>query len=217
MRFTTRQVPITGWLMAGITLMALAVLGCGRGQPSSDTPVHLVPNMDDQPKYKAQGPGPFFDNNSAMREPIEGTVARGDLIDDLPIYTGRDSRGNLLKTSPVPVSAELLARGRDRFDIYCSSCHGRVGNGQGMVVKVNKGMLPPPTFHDDRLRDIEDDHMFEVITNGKGNMASYAYQVPVTDRWAIISYIRALQRSQNASREDLPTQAESNSQGNPGR
>lgn len=189
-------------MLIGLTCTVLLLGGCNRGQPSSEPPVHLVPNMDNQPRYETQGPGPFFDDGMAMRQPVEGTIARGQLITDAVYHTGRDARGNLVATSPVTISMALLQRGQQRFDIYCSSCHGRTGNGQGLVVK--KGMIPPPSFHEDRLRRIEDGHLFDIMTNGKGNMASYRYQVPAADRWAIISYIRALQRSHNATIDDLP-------------
>jgi mono/diheme cytochrome c family protein len=183
-------------------VLILLAVGCNRGAPSSEPPIHLVPNMDNQPRYETQGPGPFFDNGMAMRQPVPGTIARSQLIEDLIYFTGRDADSQLTPVSPVPISSGLLKRGQQRYDIYCAPCHGRTGNGQGAVTK--KGLLPPPTFHDERLRQIEDGHIFEIVSNGKGNMASYRYQIPTADRWAIISYLRALQRSQNASTDDLP-------------
>ena len=141
---------------------------------------------------------------SAMRMPVEGTVARGWLREDVEYYTGIDSRGDTIKTSPVPTTMALLMRGQERFGIYCTPCHGRIGDGQGMVVK--RGMLPPPSFHDPRLREAGDGHYFNVITNGIRNMQSYRYQVPVEDRWAIIAFVRALQRSQHSSNNDIPAE-----------
>lgn len=187
-----------------ITLVGLTMIvsGCGRERSSEATPVHLVDNMDNQPRYEAQGPSAFFDDHMAMRQPVEGTIARGQLIED-PVYnTGLDLNGDTLVVSPVPISFNLLVRGQDRFDIYCAPCHGRVGDGKGTVSL--RGMLPPPTFHSDSLRGRTDGHMFDVITNGKGNMPSYSFQVRVDDRWAIVAYVRALQRSQYASDADMP-------------
>ncbi|MDH3889471.1 MAG: cytochrome c [candidate division Zixibacteria bacterium] len=184
-------------------LSLVAVIpGCHRGRPSQDTPIHVVPNMDDQPRYEAQEAGPFFDNNMAMRKPIEGTIARGQLTTDMVYNTGFVVDSQLVKKSPLPISMHLLKRGQERFDIFCSPCHGRVGDGKGVMSQ--RGMLPPPTLHDERMRNIEDGHIFNVITNGKNNMAAYRFQVPVADRWAIVAYVRALQRSQNATADDLP-------------
>lgn len=180
----------------------LLAAGCYQGQPSKQPPIHLNPNMDDQPKYQAQATSEFFENGQAMRLPIEGTVARGELKEDVVYYTGKDARGNLVKNSPVEATLENLKRGRERFDIYCSPCHGRTGAGDGMVVK--RGMFPPPTYHQERLRDTADGHIFDVISNGIRNMPSYKSQVPVADRWAIVNYVRALQRSQNARATDVP-------------
>jgi mono/diheme cytochrome c family protein len=189
-----------------VAFMPVAVLllaaGCYQGQPSKQPPIHLNPNMDDQPKYQAQATSKFFENGQAMRLPIEGTIARGELKEDVVYYTGKDARGNLVKNSPVAATLENLKRGRERFDIYCSPCHGRTGAGDGMVVK--RGMFPPPTYHQERLRDTADGHIFDVITNGIRNMPSYKSQIPVADRWAIVNYVRALQRSQNAGATDVP-------------
>jgi len=187
-------------------LLALSIgsglMGCYQGMPSKQPPIHINPNMDDQPKYQTQAESKFFANGQAMRMPVAGTIARGSLHDDVVYFTGKDAKGMLVKTAPVAPTFELLKRGQDRFNIYCSPCHGRMGDGTGMVVK--RGMFPPPTYHQERIRNIEDGHIFDVITNGIRNMPSYKSQVPVADRWAIVNYIRALQRSQNAPAKDLP-------------
>jgi hypothetical protein len=185
-------------------LASLVAGGCYRGRPSSKAPIHLNPNMDDQPKYEAQEEDDFFANDAAMRVPPPGTVARGELRADVVYYTGMTSDGKPVKKNPVKITMPLLERGRERFNIYCSPCHSRVGDGQGIVVK--RGYVPPPTFHSDRLRNIEDGHIFDVITHGLRNMPSYAAQVPVSDRWAIIAYFRALQRSQDATEADIPVE-----------
>ncbi|MDF1544279.1 MAG: cytochrome c [bacterium] len=188
---------------AVVSLLLLSLTACYQGRPSKEPPIHLNPNMDKQEKYKAQESSMFFENGSAMRLPVEGTVARGWLREDVEYFTGINSRGDTIKTSPVPTTMAGLLRGKERFEIYCTPCHGRIGNGQGIVVK--RGMLPPPSFHEQRLRDVGDGHIFDVISNGIRNMPSYRHQVPVEDRWAIISYFRALQRSQNATKEDVPS------------
>ena len=134
--------------------------------------------------------------------PVPGTVARGDLNEDVVYYTGRDSDGNLVEKSPVPVTMELLKRGRERYEIYCTPCHSRVGDGTGVISEYN--YVPPGNIHEERLVLVQDGHMYEVISNGIRNMPAYKHQIPVADRWAIVSYIRALQRSQNAALRDVP-------------
>ncbi|MEW5794791.1 MAG: cytochrome c [Candidatus Zixiibacteriota bacterium] len=186
-----------------IALTILLVAGCSRHQPSDQPPVHIVQNMDDQPKVRGQAESRFFADGSAMREPVEGTVARGWLRADSSFYyTGRDADSVLIAGAPVIMSMERLQRGRERYDIYCSPCHGRLGNSQSIMVR--RGMLPPPSFHEQRLRDVEDGHIFEVISNGIRTMPPYKYQIPVDDRWSIVGYVRALQRSHNATINDLP-------------
>ncbi len=188
------------FVIAAMVIMLSA--GCGRGSSSEKPPIHLNPNMDSQEKYKAQSESHYFADGSAMRKPVEGTVARGQLREDAAYFTGKDDQGKPMKKIPVELTMELLERGRERFDIYCSPCHSRVGDGQGIM--VTRKYAAPPTFHQDRLRDIEDGYIFGVITNGFGNMPLYAHQVRVEDRWAIVSYLRALQRSRSATEKDIP-------------
>lgn len=173
-------------------------------------------DMQDQPRYKAYKKSDFFADHRASRDPIEGTIARGQLHENKAFYTGKvdnpinvapatatDANGNTVVASfpndidefPIPVTKELVDRGQERFNIYCIVCHGPVGNGDGMVVR--RGFPKPPTYHDDRLRNAPVGHFFDVITNGWGKMNSYAYQVQPADRWAIVAYIRTLQVSQN--------------------
>lgn len=189
-------------VFVAILLIGLISIGCFRGVPSSKPPIHLNPNMDKQPKYKGQEESNFFEDGSTMRLPIEGTVARGELREDVVYYTGKDAQGNYVQRSPVPSTMATLRRGQERFDIYCSPCHGRTGYGQGMVVK--RGMIPPPSFHDERTRKFPDGQIFDVVSNGVRNMPSYRHQIPVEDRWAIVAFVRALQRSQNATKSDIP-------------
>jgi mono/diheme cytochrome c family protein len=161
-------------------------------------------NMYDQPKYKPLQPSPFFADGRSSRTPVPDTVARGEARIDRHFYQGKVN-GKVAETLPFPVTPEVLARGRERFNIFCSVCHGRLGDGQGMVVQ--RGFPPPPSYHIARLREAPIGYFFDVMTNGFGVMYSYADRVPVKDRWAIAAYIRALQLSQNASLNDVPAEA----------
>jgi mono/diheme cytochrome c family protein len=183
---------------------ALLILVACQGTPTQRPPIDLNPDMDDQPKYLPQAKSEFFADSATMRMPVAGTVARGELRADDAYYRGMDADGNPVKRSPVPVTLKELERGQERFNIYCSPCHSRVGDGKGIMVQ--HGYVPPPSFHQDRIRDFPDGHIFDVITHGIRNMPSYAHQIPVADRWAIIAYVRALQRSQNASLNDVPVE-----------
>jgi mono/diheme cytochrome c family protein len=184
--------------------LILLLAGCYRGKPAEDPPIHLNPNMDDQPRYDVQQSSQFFADGLTMRQPVPGTIARGQLQEDVIYYTGRTADSVLVKRLPVELNMELLKRGQQRYTIYCSPCHDQTGSGQGIVVK--KGYLPPPTFHQQRLREVEDGHLYEVIRNGIRNMPSYRHQIGVADRWAIVAYVRALQHSQNATAADIPAE-----------
>jgi mono/diheme cytochrome c family protein len=157
--------------------------------------------MHDQPRVKPLARSEFFDDKRAARPLLEGTVARGQLRDDDHLYTGRVGK-ELAASYPFPVTAEVLQRGRERYAIYCTPCHGQLGNGEGMVVQ--RGFKRPTSFHVERLRNAAPGYFFDVMTNGFGAMSDYAAQVPVNDRWAIAAYVRALQISQNARLEDVP-------------
>jgi mono/diheme cytochrome c family protein len=194
----TSKYMLAAAILIGATLMWL---GC-EGRPASQPPIHLVPDMDTQPKYKAQRASTFFEDGAAMRPLVPGTVARGELNEDVAYFTGMTSDSKPIKTNPVPITMDLLLRGQERFNIYCAPCHGRAGDGQGIVVKYD--YVPPASFHDQRLRDMPDGEIFTTMSNGLRNMPSYKHQVSVADRWAIIAYIRALQRSQNATITDVP-------------
>jgi mono/diheme cytochrome c family protein len=186
------------WIIA---MAVLLLTGCSRHQTSEKPPVHLQQNMMNQPKVKPQAESRYFADGLAMLEPVEGTVARGWLRQDSAYFFGKLD-GKPVKKAPVSLTLERLQRGRQRFDIYCSPCHGRVGDGKSIMVM--KGMLPPPSFHEQRLIDAEDGYLYDVITNGLRNMPPYKYQVPVDDRWAIIGYVRALQRSHRATIDEIP-------------
>jgi mono/diheme cytochrome c family protein len=136
---------------------------------------------------------------------VEGTIARGALNEDTEFYEGKDAEGNDIDAFPIAVDKAVIERGQNRFDIYCAPCHGRIGNGLGMIVR--RGFKQPPSYHIDRLRQAPVGHFYDVISNGYGAMLNYASQVQPRDRWAIVAYIRALQYSQNANINDLPTEA----------
>jgi mono/diheme cytochrome c family protein len=157
--------------------------------------------MHDQPKYQPLEASTFFEDGRASRPRVPGTVARGRRDDDVLLVTGK-ADGKLTEVFPAPVTRAELERGQQRFDVYCSPCHDRVGTGQGMIVM--RGYKQPVSFHDDRLRGMPAGYFFDVITNGFGVMPSYAAQVPVADRWAIAAYIRALQLSQRATLAEVP-------------
>jgi mono/diheme cytochrome c family protein len=158
-------------------------------------------DMHDQPKYKAQAKSDFFIDRRAGRPAVEGTVARGFLRADTLLYTGKTD-GKPAETFPFAVTADVMARGQERYDIFCSPCHSRTGEGDGLVVR--RGYRRPPSFHDERLRAIAAGHFFDVITNGFGAMPDYAAQIPVEDRWAIVAYVRAIQRSHRNTLADVP-------------
>jgi mono/diheme cytochrome c family protein len=158
-------------------------------------------DMHVQPKYKPYAPSSFFDDGRSARQPVPGTVARGQLRIDEHLYTGKVN-GVLVGTFPFPISANDLLRGQQRFNIYCSPCHGYTGGGNGMIVQ--RGFPHPPSFHIDRLRQAPVGHFFDVITNGSGAMYSYASRISPEDRWRIAAYIRALQLSEHATPSDVP-------------
>src|ERR1700752_2442810 len=199
-------------LSCACLLLVLLGVGCRR-------------DMQDQPKMKRSRGTMFFGDGMAMRQPIEGTIARGQLRADSEYYTGKKSRASGgtptaptqqqatvtqantfpddVDTFPFSVTKEIVDRGRHRYDIFCSACHGMTGNGDGMIVR--RGFRRAASFNDDRLRQAPVGHFFDAITNGWGAMPSYASQIPVQDRWAIITYIRALQLSQqNAQPAPVP-------------
>lgn len=162
--------------------------------------------MYDQPRYEPLEASDFFDDRRASRPLVEGTVAQGQLQRDELLYTGKIS-GSLAAMLPFPLTRDLLERGQERYNIYCSPCHDRVGNGQGIVVR--RGFRRPSSFHIDRLREVPIGYFFDVMTHGFGAMMDYTAQVMPRDRWAIAAYIRALQLSQHATLADVPVEERS--------
>jgi mono/diheme cytochrome c family protein len=157
--------------------------------------------MHDQPKYIPFRQSTMFADERSARPVIAGTVARGQLREDALLHTGKVNGANAA-VFPFPIDERVLRRGRERYDIFCSPCHARTGEGDGMVVR--RGYRRPPTFHDDRLRSAPVGHYFDVITNGFGAMPDYAVQIEAEDRWAIAAYIRVLQLSAHATLDDVP-------------
>jgi Cytochrome C oxidase, cbb3-type, subunit III len=160
-------------------------------------------DMHDQAKYKPLAASDFFGDGRASRPLVEGTIARGQLDANQALYTGKAGK-DFVTEFPMPVTAAFLARGQQRYNIYCTPCHDQTGYGHGMVVK--RGFKAPPSFHIDRLREAPVGYYFDVMTNGFGTMLNYSQQVRTEDRWAIAAYIRALQLSQHATLADVPTE-----------
>lgn len=159
-------------------------------------------DMHDQPRFKPLAQSDFYSDLRSARPPVEGTVARGQLHEDTYFYTGKvgSNPGDFM---PFPASADVLARGRERFNIYCAPCHSRLGDGNGVI--PSRGFpRKPPSYHSERLRKAPLGYFFDVMTNGFGIMPDYASQIPPRDRWCIVAYIRALQLSQGAAASDVP-------------
>ncbi len=169
-------------------LAVLALAGCRQ-------------DMQDQPRFKPLAESDFYSDLRSARPPVEGTVARGQLHEDTYFYSGKlgNNPGDYM---PFPVTDEVLARGRERFNIYCAPCHSRTGDGNGMIVQ--RGFRAPPSYHTERLRKAPLGYFFDVMTEGFGAMPEYASQIPARDRWTIVAYIRALQLSQEATMSDVP-------------
>ena len=178
--------------LLGAALLLIGAAGC-----------ELRQAMYDQEKYEPLEASAFFADGMSFRAQVDGTVARGQLMLDEHFYQGK-IQGQLAETLPVAVDRQLLERGRERFNIFCAPCHGRTGAGNGMIVQ--RGLKQPPTYHQQRLREVPVGHFFDVMTNGFGVMYSYASRVPVADRWAIAAYIKVLQLSQNLEFDQLPTE-----------
>jgi mono/diheme cytochrome c family protein len=158
-------------------------------------------DMHDAPRYEAFEATAQFAETGASRTPPVGTVPRGWLREDEALYTGKVA-GQLIDEFPLAIAHADLVRGQQRFNIFCTPCHGALGDGNGMVVQ--RGLRQAASFHQDRLRQEKVGYVFDVITNGFGAMPDYAAQIPVRDRWLIVAYVRALQLSQHASADDVP-------------
>jgi len=158
-------------------------------------------DMHDAPRYEPLEASTFFADGRASRTLVANTVARGQLKEDRHLYEGIVD-GKPAEMFPMPVTAAVMARGQERYNVFCSPCHGRTGEGTGMIVQ--RGFRKPPSYHEDRLRNAPVGYFFDVMTHGFGAMQDYSAQLPVADLWAIAAYIRALQFSQRASMDDVP-------------
>lgn len=187
-----------------------------RGGLSRNSPIEIFADMDNQAKFQPQRPNAPTPNGLSSQLPVAGTVARSQpiqtvdgpvyLFQDAPVNSGRIAgTTNFVETNPLPVSGQLLARGRERFDIYCSPCHGRLGDSNGITKKI--GDMPAvANLHDERIVTMPDGEIFDTITRGKNTMGAYGPLIPTQDRWAIVAYVRALQLSWLGATNDLSAQ-----------
>jgi len=203
------------YFLTGLLLLCLVVVSIAgfRGGTSRRPPIELFPDMDRQPKLRPQTHNSLFADQFSSRLPVEGTVPRSrpTVLEDKEIYpfednplnTGRvPGTTNFVETIPLHVTEQLLTRGEQRYAINCAPCHGASGDGKGITSKYN--MLAMANFHDIRLVKMPDGEIFNTITYGKNLMFGYGPNVTITDRWAIVAYVRALERSRLASLDDVP-------------
>lgn len=190
-------------------LVTVSIMGL-RGRRTTEAPIMVFPDMDFQAKYKPQRESKFFGDGRTDRPLVAGTVPRGRTTDADPDflraddvhYAGKNADGSFVRGFPVPVTAALLARGQNRFQVYCQPCHGALGDGNGITKSY--GMVATASYHDDRIRKMAEGEIFNTITNGKNTMMSYADKLSPDERWGVIAYIRALQRARNATVADVP-------------
>jgi mono/diheme cytochrome c family protein len=203
-------------IFALCVLATVGVLGF-RGTHFRKTPLYIFPDMERQPKLRPQTANAFFDNGMSSRLPVAGTVAQSQPIQvgdkrvyawqDSPVTTGRVAgTTNLVEVNPLPVTAELLQRGRQVFDINCAACHSKLGDGNGTPKRIG-AMAVVANLHDKRIVELTDGELFSTVSYGKGLMLGYAGNLPIQDRWAAIAYLRALQLSRLGSLEDVPETA----------
>lgn len=196
---------VLSWVPIALTLRA-------RNVKTTKPRIHIIQDMDNQPRINSQARNPLYADRRGMRPPVPGTVARGELAEDNPLYRGiQDGEDwtSWVEEIPVPVTLRMVQRGQERYDIYCSPCHGLAGYGDGMVSRradeLQEGTwTPPSSLHTDLIRSRPAGQLFNTITNGIRNMPGYGPQISVEDRWAIVAYVRALQRSQAATVDDVP-------------
>jgi len=188
--------------ISALLLLSVVLISC-RGQTTDKPPIRHHFNMNFQERFNAQQENPFFEDGMAMRTPVEGTVARGNLRHNIALFEGVDEDGNYIDEIPVDVTRDFLYRGKERYDIFCQMCHGGTGDGRGIIMTGDYGYVPAPTFHRSDSYNMPDGELYSAIANGIRTMPSYATQIGVEDRWAIVAYIRALQKSQNIREEEM--------------
>jgi len=202
-----RWMRIAPIVAVAVALIPPLLVARARAVKSRQPRIHLVPDMDNQPKVRTQQYNPMFADRRAMRRPVAGTVARGDLQEDDHLYRGRVAN-DWAATFPMPVTEAMMRRGQERFNIFCAPCHGLDGTGKGPVAaraeQIGGPWVPPLSYHQPQVRERPHGHIFNTITNGIRTMPAHGPQITVADRWAIVAYVRALQRSQDARLEDVP-------------
>jgi len=194
---------------------ALAAIAACRGSVSEDPPIHIIPDMDWQDKYQPQGESAFFADGRSMRAEVDGTVGRGSLKDDAEYFRGKDADGRFVARMPLAKVQEALkvdsldkvmGRGRERFNIYCAPCHDQSGSGKGLVSNAVRpaGYPNVASLSTDHALSLPDGELYDIVANGVRTMPAYGHQVPEADRWAIVAWVRVLQRSQHATVDDVP-------------
>jgi mono/diheme cytochrome c family protein len=210
----TRVLAGVALVLTTLALVPLALVWRARESASPFPRWVVVTNMAKQPKFVGQVAGPLFADGRSMRPPVAGTVARGSFDADPATLTGRNGE-TFVEVPPVPATPQLVRRGQERYDIFCAPCHGLSGYGDGIVARradrLQEGTwTPPSSLHTDLVRSRPAGQLFNTVTNGIRNMPAYGPQIPVGDRWAIVAYVRALQRSQHASIADVPADFQEN-------
>ncbi len=189
-------------MMSRVTvLVAMIFVLAGCAGPQRRPPIEVWPDMDRQEKYKAQSVSPFFSDHRSNRTPVEGTVAVGYLKEDTVFTTGV-SNGQWIGKNPVEITPDVLRRGQQQFNIYCAPCHDRTGQGQGIITK--KVLWLPTNLMEDRVQEMPDGEIYSVVTDGRRTMHGYKFQITEQDRWAVVAYVRALQRSTRGTVADVP-------------
>ncbi len=199
-------------VLVALSWIPLVLVARARVTTTPNPRIHLIQDMDNQPKFKPQQANPMFADTRAMRPPVTGTVARGTLVGDPRVDTGLADPANpesWIEVMPVEVTPELMERGRERYEVFCSPCHGLGGVGNGAVSVRAEALqegtwTPPSSFHTELVRSRPVGHLYNTITHGIRNMPAYGTMIDRSDRWAIVAYVRALQRSQYATVEDVP-------------
>jgi mono/diheme cytochrome c family protein len=191
------------FLMVILAVAAVVSVAGWRGGLSRRPPLEIFPDMKRQPKLRPQKPFAFFADQRSSRLPVPGTIPFDALLDDTPLASGREPAStNWVAVNPMPINAELLERGRQRYTIFCAPCHSAAGDGNGIVTKY--GMLRAGNYHEPRIVRLPDGEIFNTISRGKNLMSAYAAQIPTADRWAIVAYVRALQLTRLGGVTDVP-------------
>jgi mono/diheme cytochrome c family protein len=209
-----RWIWYTALVLVALSWIPLVLIARARVTTTPTPRIHIIQDMDNQPKFKPQQANPMFADTRAMRPPVPGTVARGTLVGDPRLETGLTDPANpesWVEVLPVEVTPELMARGREKYDVFCSPCHGLGGVGNGAVSVRAEALqegtwTPPSSFHTELVRSRQVGHLYNTITHGIRNMPAYGTMIDRSDRWAIVAYVRALQRSQYATVDDVPAE-----------